>query len=71
MKVLATAKVEAVAPEGGEALLIQFLKSYRDAVQYVVNIAMNSLNSFLLVLEASNQNICIIPKNSIDVVIPV
>jgi hypothetical protein len=71
MKVLATAKVEAVAPEGGEALLIQFLKSYRDAVQYVVNIAMNSLNSFLLALEASNQNICIIPKNSIDVVIPV
>ena len=71
MKVLATAKVEAVAPEEGEALLIQFLKSYRDAVQYVVNIAMNSLNSFPLVLEASNQNICIIPKNSIDVVIPV
>jgi putative transposase len=37
MRVRATAKVEAVAPEGGEALLIQFLKMYRDAVQYIVN----------------------------------
>jgi len=37
MRVLATARVEAVAPEGGEALLIQFLKLYRDAVQYVVD----------------------------------
>jgi len=37
MRVLATAKIEAVAPEGGEALLIQFLKLYRDAVQYVVD----------------------------------
>jgi putative transposase len=37
MRVLATARVEAAAPEGGEALLIQFLKAYRDAVQYVVN----------------------------------
>jgi len=37
MRVLATAKIEAVAPEGGEALLIQFLKLYRDAVQYIVD----------------------------------
>jgi putative transposase len=37
MRVLATARVEAVAPEGGEAILIQFLKAYRDAVQYVVD----------------------------------
>jgi putative transposase len=37
MRVLATAKVEAVAPEGGEALLIQFLKLYRDAVQHIVD----------------------------------
>jgi putative transposase len=37
VRVRATAKIEAVAPERGEALLIQFLKTYRDAVQYVVN----------------------------------
>jgi putative transposase len=37
MRVLATARVEAAAPEGGEALLIQFIKMYRDAVQCVVN----------------------------------
>jgi putative transposase len=37
MRVLATAKIEAAAPEGGEALLIQFLKAYRDAVQYIVD----------------------------------
>jgi putative transposase len=37
MRVLVTAKVEAVAPEGGEALLIQFIKMYRDAVQYIVD----------------------------------
>jgi len=37
MRVLATAKVEAVAPEGGESILIQFLKLYRDAVQYIVD----------------------------------
>ncbi len=37
MRVLATAKVEAVAPEGGEALLIQFIKMYRDAAQYIVD----------------------------------
>ena len=37
MRVLATAKIEAVAPKGGEALLHQFLKAYRDAVQYIVD----------------------------------
>ena len=37
MRVRVTARVEAVAPEGGETFLIQFLKTYRDAVQYVVN----------------------------------
>jgi putative transposase len=37
MRVLATARVEAAAPEGGKALLIQFLKLYRDAVQYIVD----------------------------------
>jgi len=37
MRVLATAKIEAAAPKGGEAPLIQFLKAYRDAVQYIVD----------------------------------
>jgi len=37
MRVLATARIEVAAPEGGEALLHQFLKAYRDAVQYVVD----------------------------------
>jgi len=37
MRVRATARVEAVAPERGEILLIQFLKAYRDVVQYVVD----------------------------------
>jgi len=37
MRVLATAKIEAVAPKGGESILIQFLKLYRDAVQYIVD----------------------------------
>jgi len=36
MRVRATAKVEAVAPERGERL-VQFLKAYRDAVQEIVN----------------------------------
>jgi putative transposase len=36
MRVRATAKVEAVAPERGEGL-IEFLKAYRDAVQEIVN----------------------------------
>ena len=37
MRVRATARVEAVAPEGGEGLLLEFLKAYRDAVQLVLN----------------------------------
>jgi putative transposase len=37
MRVLATAKIEVVAPEGGESILIQFIKLYRDAVQYIVD----------------------------------
>jgi len=37
MRVLATARVEAAAPEGGEALLTQFLKAYRNATQYIVD----------------------------------
>jgi putative transposase len=37
MRVRATAKVEAVAPERGEILLTQFLRAYRDAVQCIVN----------------------------------
>jgi len=37
MRVRATARVEAVAPEGGEALLIQFIKMYRNAVQHIVD----------------------------------
>jgi putative transposase len=32
-----TAKVEAVTPKGDEGLLIEFLKTYRDSVQLVVN----------------------------------
>jgi putative transposase len=37
MRVLATAKIEAVAPERGESILLQFIKMYRDAVQYIVD----------------------------------
>jgi putative transposase len=37
MRVRATARVEAVAPEGGESILLQFIKLYRDAVQYIVD----------------------------------
>ena len=37
MRARATARVEAVAPEGGEGLLVEFLKAYRDAVQLVVD----------------------------------
>jgi len=36
MRVRATARVEAVAPEGGERL-VQFLKAYRDVVQEIVD----------------------------------
>jgi len=33
----ATVKVEAVAPEGGKGLLLEFLRAYRDVVQYIVD----------------------------------
>jgi len=33
----ATVRVEAVAPEGGEGLLLEFLRAYRDAVQLIVD----------------------------------
>ena len=37
MRARATARVEAVAPEGGEGLLLEFLKAYRGAVQLVID----------------------------------
>jgi putative transposase len=37
VRVTVTARVEAVTPEGDEGLLIEFLKTYRDSVQLVVN----------------------------------
>jgi putative transposase len=37
VRVTVTAKVEAVTPEGDEGLLIEFLKTYRDSVQLVVD----------------------------------
>ncbi|MFZ8782664.1 MAG: hypothetical protein ACO2OR_01580 [Desulfurococcaceae archaeon] len=37
VRVTVTAKVEAVTPEEDEDLLVEFLKTYRDAVQLVVN----------------------------------
>ena len=37
MRARATARVEAVAPEGGEGLLLEFLRAYRDAVQLVID----------------------------------
>jgi hypothetical protein len=37
VRVTVTAKVEAVTPEGGEGLLLEFLRAYRDAVQLVVD----------------------------------
>ena len=33
----ATVRVEAVAPEGGEGLLVEFLRAYRDAVQCIID----------------------------------
>jgi hypothetical protein len=32
-----TAKVEAVTPKGDEGLLIEFLRTYRDSVQLVID----------------------------------
>jgi len=37
VRVTVTAKVEAVTPEGDESLLVEFLKTYRDSVQLVIN----------------------------------
>jgi len=37
VRVTVTAKVEAVTPKGDEGLLIEFLKTYRDSVQLVIN----------------------------------
>jgi len=37
VRVRATVRVEAVAPEGGEGLLVEFLRTYRDAVQLIVD----------------------------------
>ena len=37
VRVRATVRVEAVAPEGGEGLLVEFLKAYRDAVQCIID----------------------------------
>jgi len=37
MRARATARVEAVAPEGGDGLLLEFLKACRDTVQLVLN----------------------------------
>jgi len=37
VRVRATVRVEAVAPEGGEGPLLEFLKAYRDAVQLIVD----------------------------------
>jgi putative transposase len=40
--VTVTARVEAVTPEGGEGLLVEFLRTYRDSVQLVVDEIWNS-----------------------------
>jgi putative transposase len=37
VRVTVTAKVEAVTPKGGEGLLLEFLRAYRDSVQLVVD----------------------------------
>jgi len=37
VRVTVTAKVEAVTPKGDEVLLVEFLKTYRDSVQLVIN----------------------------------
>ena len=33
----ATVRVEAVAPEGGEGLLLEFLRAYRDTTQFIID----------------------------------
>ena len=37
MRATVTAKIEAVTPKGDEGLLVEFLKTYRDSVQLVIN----------------------------------
>jgi len=37
VRVRATVRVEAVAPEGGEGLLVEFLRTYRNAVQLAID----------------------------------
>jgi len=37
VRVRATVRVEAVAPEGGEGLLVEFLRAYRDTVQLIID----------------------------------
>jgi putative transposase len=37
MRARATVRVEAVAPEGGERLLLEFLRAYRSAIQLIVD----------------------------------
>ena len=37
MGVRATVRVEAVAPEGGEGLLLEFLRAYRNTVQLAID----------------------------------
>jgi putative transposase len=37
VRAIVTAKVEAVTPKGDEGLLIEFLKTYRDSVQLVID----------------------------------
>ena len=37
VRVTVTAKVEAVTPEGGEVLLVEFLRVYRESVQLVID----------------------------------
>jgi hypothetical protein len=55
VRVTVTAKVEAVTPEGGEGLLVEFLRAYRDAVQLVVDGIWGSRPSTLR--EGSAQNV--------------
>jgi hypothetical protein len=37
VKATVTARVEAVTPKGDEGLLVEFLKTYRDSVQLVID----------------------------------
>ena len=37
VRAIVTARVEAVTPKGDEGLLVEFLKTYRESVQLVIN----------------------------------